>query len=223
MRELSVFADESGDTSYQSKYYLLTLVFHDQADCIDAGVTKHENALRDAGLPNGPFHLSPLLNGHDHYASLEIATRKQMLVRFFTFVKLSPIRYATFLYNKNETSPERLIVKIKQDLINFLVKNLDYFQQYDTIKIYYDNGQKLITNSIKAAIEYVISANTAFFKDGDPSYYRLAQAADLLCGFELLAAKFAANEQTVTDEIFFINKGNFRKNYLRQLRAKRLF
>jgi hypothetical protein len=32
MRELSVFADESGDTGSESKYYLLTLVFHDQDD-----------------------------------------------------------------------------------------------------------------------------------------------------------------------------------------------
>ena len=30
MGELSVFADESGDRCGHSKYYLLTLVFHDQ-------------------------------------------------------------------------------------------------------------------------------------------------------------------------------------------------
>jgi hypothetical protein len=34
MRELSIFADESGDSLSQSKYYLLTLVFHDQDDDI---------------------------------------------------------------------------------------------------------------------------------------------------------------------------------------------
>ena len=32
MRELSVFVDESGDIGSESRYYLLALVFHDQAD-----------------------------------------------------------------------------------------------------------------------------------------------------------------------------------------------
>ena len=34
MLELSIFADESGDKSDHAKYYLLTLVFHNQADSI---------------------------------------------------------------------------------------------------------------------------------------------------------------------------------------------
>ena len=34
MRELSIFVDESGDRGGKARYYLLTLVFHDQADSI---------------------------------------------------------------------------------------------------------------------------------------------------------------------------------------------
>jgi len=32
--ELSIFADENGDKSDHAKYYLLTLVFHNQADIV---------------------------------------------------------------------------------------------------------------------------------------------------------------------------------------------
>ena len=35
-KELSIFVDESGDRGGKARYYLLTLVFHDQADSIAA-------------------------------------------------------------------------------------------------------------------------------------------------------------------------------------------
>ena len=45
-KELSIFVDESGDCGGKARYYLLTLVFHDQADSIAEAV----RAMR----PNSP-------------------------------------------------------------------------------------------------------------------------------------------------------------------------
>lgn len=45
-------------------YYLLTLVFHDQAESITEAVTGYEARLARADLPNIPFHSEPLINGH---------------------------------------------------------------------------------------------------------------------------------------------------------------
>ena len=222
MRELSVFADENGDSESQSKYYLLTLVFHDQDDDVAPNISKYEQALIDANLPDIPFHLSPLLNGHGDYESVGLDTRKQLLVRFFTFVKFAPTKYKTFKYKKSEVPPDKLMNKMKQDIINYLFQNIEFFHQYDTVKIYYDRGQRLITNNLTAAMNYVLAKDVSEFKDGSQTDYRLAQAADLFCGFELIATKFVAHEQTITDKIFFINIGNFKSNYLRKLRAKLL-
>ena len=55
-----------------------------------------------------------------------------------------------------------------------------------------------------------------------PGDYRLSQAADLICTFELTALKFEAGEQTRTDERFFGMKGAFRKNWLKKVRRKLL-
>lgn len=52
MLELSILADESGDKSDHAKYYLLTLVFHNQADSIIDLVMTYERSLADADLPN---------------------------------------------------------------------------------------------------------------------------------------------------------------------------
>jgi hypothetical protein len=52
MRELSTFVDESGDSAYKSKYYLLTLVFHDQGIPLTGNIARYEELLRVAGLPD---------------------------------------------------------------------------------------------------------------------------------------------------------------------------
>jgi hypothetical protein len=220
MRELSTFADESGDSSDQSKYYLLTLVFHDQTDGIAPNIARYEQALRDAGLPDIPFHMSPLLNGHGDYENLDLDARRQLLVRFFTFVKLVPIRYKTFKYKKSEVPPDKLLTRMRQDMIDYLFQKIEFLQQFDVAKLYYDRGQQMITGNLTAAMNYVLARNVSEFKDGSQARYRLAQAADLLCGFELAALKFEAHEQTVTDEMFFVNARNIKQNYLRKLRSK---
>ena len=40
-KELSIFVDESGDRGGKARYYLLTLIFHDQADGIAEAVVRH--------------------------------------------------------------------------------------------------------------------------------------------------------------------------------------
>lgn len=78
-KELSIFVDESGDRGGKARYYLLTLVFHDQADSIAEAVTGYEAKLARADLPNIPFHSEPLMNGHKDYEFLGIEQRKAML------------------------------------------------------------------------------------------------------------------------------------------------
>jgi len=79
--ELSVMVDESG--SEDSRYYLVTLVFHDQAADIATPITLYEAALREKGLPDLPLHASPLMNGHDDYEGLSLERRKPHAISSF--------------------------------------------------------------------------------------------------------------------------------------------
>ena len=54
MRELSIFVDESGSDGLSDRYYLLTVVMHDQSDSIAESIKAYEDALRAKGLPNIP-------------------------------------------------------------------------------------------------------------------------------------------------------------------------
>ena len=61
--ELSIFVDESGDMVGVSRYYLVTLVLHDQANDIREKVRHYEESLSRADLPNIPFPSEPLSKG----------------------------------------------------------------------------------------------------------------------------------------------------------------
>ena len=58
MRELSVFVDESGNSGDDAKYYLLTLVLHDQSDDVFEHIGRYENTLAQRGLQDIPLHMT---------------------------------------------------------------------------------------------------------------------------------------------------------------------
>ena len=72
MRELSIFADESGDKTNHDRYFLLTLVVHDQAESIARfdhleffQGFDHVKVYYDNGYPNSreistSFHATPM-------------------------------------------------------------------------------------------------------------------------------------------------------------------
>ena len=70
------FVRERGDRGGKARYYLLTLVFHDQADSIAEAVTGYEAKLARTNLPSIPFHSEPLMNGHKDYEFLGIEQRR---------------------------------------------------------------------------------------------------------------------------------------------------
>lgn len=65
-KELSIFVDESGDRGGEARYYLLTLVFHDQADSITEAVTGYEAKLARAA----PWHHVSLRASHERAQGL---------------------------------------------------------------------------------------------------------------------------------------------------------
>lgn len=224
MSELSVFIDESGDSGSVPAYYLLVLVFHEQAVSIGDTIRTYEQALADRELPDIPFHLGPLLNGHDAYRSLGIPVRKELLHAFRILCEHFPITYHVFAYKKAHFSsnPDQLENRMKRDLINFMFDNLDYLQTFDCIKLYYDGGQSLVQKALHDAVGYALAREAVTYRMAIPADYRLAQVADYLCGLELTSLKYANGGQTATDEIFFGGSQSFKKNFLRKVRRHRL-
>ena len=224
MQELSIFVDESGDAGEVSTYYLITMVLHNQSDSLDNATQPYTQDLSNRGLVDIPFHLGPLLTGHDSYQNLDVDTRKQYLSCFRVLVNHLPFSYTTLSYKKDRYKNDSLLLAefMKRDLIETFFNNLELFQSFDVIKVYYDNGQPVVTKALHDAIEYALCKNAIIYKDAKPADYRLLQLADYICGLELTALKYADSDARTTDLRFFGEGGSFKKNYLKKIRRKRL-
>ena len=223
LNELSIFVDESGGQNGTSKYILVTLVFHNQADSIKRFVRHYEESLSLKNLPDISFHASPLMYGKDAYSVFDHETRHRLFSAFFVFVRKLPATYKTFVYRRDELSNSSVFsARFKRDLVVFLVDNLELFQSFDTVKIYYDNGQHMVTEALHGAIEFALSKQAVLYRRASPSEYRLSQVADFLCAVELAALKYENHEETATDVKIFGSSKMFKRNYLRLLRKKSL-
>lgn len=218
MRELSIFVDESGDASFSSQYYLLTLVFHDQEYDMSPHITSYQTSMHDKGLPDIRFHATPLMRAQGPYAKVDERRRASMLDSFFFFVRCLPITYKTFSYERGSVGDKGLDCVMRRSLVLFFFDHLERFQRYDLIKVYYDDGQSVVTRALHGAIEYVLSVDAVEYRRRGIAEYKLAQAADLICALELLDLKYNCGRQTKSDEMFFGTRREFTRNYLRKIR-----
>ena len=207
----------------RSKYYVLTLVFHDQSDSLEEHLARHAKGLRKRGLADTPFHTGPLMNGHGAFENLDLKTRKAYFQLFFIDVQHLPVVCHSLVYRRSEfDGNDALVAKMRRDVASLLRDRLSFFQTFDRVKIYYDDGQAIVAHALYSAFEQALAKSSVLHRTYHASDFMLAQAADLLCALELAAVKFANKEATSTVERMFGSSGTFRKNYLRPLRRKRL-
>ena len=223
LSELSIFVDESGGQGGHSKYYGITLVFHDPSCGIEERLERHRLGLKDRGLADVPLHTGPLMTGHDAYENMDIKMRKAYLSLFFLDLQHLPVTYRTFLYRRSELGDSgSLVARMRRDIVNLIFDHLEYFQSFDLVKVYYDDGQEIVARAVHAAVEYALATDSLMYRKTRASDFMLAQAADLLCTIELTALKFKNGEATRTDEKFFGTERNFRRNYLKPAHRKML-
>ena len=167
--------------------------------------------------------MNPLMHGNESYRAMDTRLRNRLLASFTTFASKCPITYMTLSYQRGKFNNDAtMFTRMRRDLILFLFDRLQSFQSYDAIKIYYDDGQNEVTAVLHAAFEYVLGKQAVVYKECDPKHFRLQQIADYICEIELAEIKYGNSEQSNTEQIFFGNYRDFKKNHLRKIRAKRL-
>ncbi len=221
---VSAFFDESGqENSYtaDTKYYLLTVVLHDQGNPITDIIRQYENDLARASLPDVPFHAYDLFHARGDYHGIDFATRKRLFAKFSGLVRRMPITYKSFAYKRAEYQASgALSERMRRDLAEFVRDNLAMFQTYDTVAIYYDGGQRAARAAIHGAFDEMLSVNTAEYKNLRYQERKLAQAADFFCSIELAALRYANHEETSTYLKLFGGARQFKANHLKQVRRK---
>ena len=209
MKELSVFIDESGDfgeITERPAYYLVTLLFHDQKNDIDSNVKKLEDSTKNLGFDFEYIHIGPVIRREDVFSRLSIDERRKLLFKMLNFITGSPITYEVVMVNRKE-APDKISLsgRLGREISNVIEKHKAFFEGFDKIIVYYDNGQIELGAVLNTV--FSIHFSNVEFRKAEPQKYRLLQAADFICSMELL--KIKKNENRLSkSENFSTNHRN---------------
>ncbi len=222
MKEISIFIDESGDFgeyAVHSPYYIITMVFHDQSVDISNNISKLDEELDYLGLHDLCIHTGPIIRKEEIYKEMSIAERRKIFNKMVAFVRQLNISYKSFYIEKKHIDdPVEAAGKLSKQIAEFIKDHYSDFLGSDSVKIYYDNGQVQVSK-ILASVFSVLLPNPIFRKVL-PKDYKLFQVADLLCTFTLIELKINDNIYSKTEDAFFGNRRDFKKNYLKHIKKK---
>lgn len=229
MRELSIFIDESGDFGpfeKHSPFYVVSLVFHDQSDDITGHLDKIHDALQARGLPaDHAVHAGPLIRREQEYRWMDLAARRSIFRLLVDFVHRCMITHHALVFAKRELNDaDQLVAAISRGLGALIRSHYGFFNSWDRIIIYYDNGQRELTNIVNSVFNAHLS--TAEVRKVVPSDYSLFQAADLCCTLELLRKKIDTVGLSSSEQDFFSTPKDaaeraLKRGYFRTLDRKR--
>ena len=204
MKELSIFVDESGDfgrVDNSSPYYLVTLVFHSQADDISAQLVKLNKELKENDCPKY-IHTGPIIRRETPYQNMTIDERRSLLYKMRMFFLHLPISHTTIKINRREANDKfALTAQISKKLKAYITEHFGFFSSVDKVIVYYDNGQQELNIILK---------------------YRLLQTADYVCSIELLSVKYEEKRLSKTEQAFFYKSQELKKTFIKSVRSKEL-
>ena len=222
MKTISIFVDESGDFGKYEKfshYYVITMVIHNQDFNISDKICHLDYELSLMGIPNHTVHTSPLIRREENYVNMQPNERRKIFSKLYYFAMNCDIQYKTFIFNKKEfTDTLKLEERMYRDMKLFFDESLSYFQSFENVILYYDNGQQKLNH----LLNLVLAACFAKYEIRKilPSEYKLFQVADLICTLELLNKKFETKEMTRSEKLIFHTKRDFKKDFYKGLRKK---
>ena len=224
MKELSIFIDESGDfgeITERPAYYLVTLLFHDQKNEITSNVKRLEDSTKNSGFDFEYIHTGPVIRREDVFSGLSIDERRKLLFKMLNFIVGSPITYEMAVVNRKE-APDKISLsgRLGREISNVIGKHKAFFDGFEKIIVYYDNGQielGAILNTV-----FSIHFSNVEFRKAEPQKYRLLQAADFICSMELLKIKKNENRLSKSEKQFFYKPQELKKTFLKAIDKKRL-
>ena len=222
MKELSIFVDESGDFgdyAEHSSYYIISMVMHGQKEDITSDIELLEKYLTEIGYPNHCLHAGPVIRNENPYRHEGLENRQKILKVFMAFFRKINVRcFTVSIEKKHVKDTVEAVGKLARSLSLFIREHYVFFQCFDVVKIYYDNGQVEVSKLLSSVFNTLLE--NVEFRKVRPQDYRLFQAADFAATLKLLQIKLEKNELSNAEEYFFGNSRIIRKKYLKVLEDK---
>ena len=226
-RTLSVFVDESGRfqcPDETSRFYIISLVLHDQEFKIDVAVNRLDEVLRSMHLNDVCFHAGPLIRQEKTFAILDWEFRFRLLAAMMAFARNVDFKYHCLIVDKKYvTTSEQIVERLGALLSDFLGGTAYDFSGFDRVKIYYDCGQSPVTNLLHRKFMAKPGMKVEFAQAVRPEKYRLFQLADLVCTLELISAKLQHGiGMTSSEYAFFGGPRKFKRGILKFIKKKEI-
>lgn len=223
MGQLSIFVDESGDFgeySAHSPYYIIAMIFHDQSKDIFRNINHLNESLENMGLGKDfAIHTEPIIRREEIYEKMTPNERRAILSKLFYFVMKSDISYKTFVFEKRQYDDLlKLEGRMAKELSLFIRSNIVYFQSFDEVILYYDNGQRNLNRILNSVLFTELSKYDV--RKVSPKDYKLFQVADLICTLQLLEIKHKKNELSNSELLIFHNPKDLKKQFLKPIKKK---
>ncbi len=224
LKILSCFVDETGDFGQYDPhcpYYMVTAVLYDQSISIENQLNGLEQYLSDLGFPHHALHAGPLIRKEGDYQYMTMEKRKKMFNLLFNFTRKIPVHFFCAKVKKSECKDEDdLDAKLTKAIKAEITRSDEFWNSFDKIIIYYDNGQKALKRVLNITFNSLFS--DVEVRKIQPADYRLFQVADLICTLELTLEKIEKGLFSKTDDAFFHGAHDFKKEYWRKIKTKEI-
>lgn len=222
MKNLSIFVDESGDFGEyrpHSPYYIISMVLHEQSTDISPEIRKLNTELANLGYTDHVVHTEPLIRREEDYRCLSPGERRSIFTKLYYFMFRCEIKYKSFIFfKKNFQNIFCMEKRMAREISTFIREHLTYFQKFEKIILYYDNGQY----ELNRILNTVLAAELGNYEIRKvlPRDYKLFQAADLICTLELLRLKSETGRLTRSETLIFHSRRALKKDFLKGLSKK---
>lgn len=217
-KQLSIYIDETGDFGpYDSitKIYGVGFVLCEDLDKCDPYLRKFHRRLQNKKACEFPIHVGPIIRREGPYSNLTHEERLLLFDVIYDLLLESPISILHSMVRKSEKETD---IEMAKALSNLVRENLEYFNSFEKIIIYYDNGQ----SQLKSLLLGIFSANFLNFELvlARQSEHPFMQLADLVASLALLSYKVKDGNLSKSENEFFAGRRKLKKVYLSGLKLK---
>lgn len=222
IKRLNIFVDETGEFGYgvkSSMLYGISFTFHEQDNDISGELNNLNNRLMKIGYTN-MIHMSDLIMRRGDYSKFDIKMRKSIFNSIYQFSRKISVKYHTIIIDKRFIDNGNVLRKQIINEVNQMIKNNEgYFNKFDKIVMYYDNGQEPLGYILDSLfIRFNSYEHRVKF---DHVEKRLFQVSDMLTYVDKAIYKHKKNIKYEKSELYFFGNDELRR-IAKELNKKRL-
>lgn len=222
VERLNIFVDETGEFGFgknASRLYGVSFTFHEQSDDISIELGKLNDRLQRIGYTD-MIHMADLIMRRGDYSDFEIKTRKSIFNSIYQFSRKIKVRYKTIIVDKKYVDSGKVLkYKLANEIDKMIIENGGYFNKFDRIVMYYDNGQEILGTILDTVFNRF--ENYLHVDDFNHKEKRLFQVSDMLTYIDKYDYKYKHKIPFTKGEKYFFRKEEIRK-ILQELSKKRL-